>query len=478
MSLTTRALIAIVLMVGFYALALGIAGGLLWLVWIDIADGSPHVRLLLFGGGLAAMILWSIFPRPMRYEAPGPRLTAEEQPELFDVLEGVAREAGQEMPADVYLTRDVNAGVLQVGGFAGFGSRRVMEVGLPLMQALTVPQFRAVMAHEFGHYDGGDTKLSPLIYRTRLAIDRVIETLAGDDGVTHKPFLWYGKLFMRVTQPISRAQELAADRLAARIAGAKNAGDALIAVERAGVAYQAYWQNEVLPVLSHGYHPPLAAGFNHFVAVDSIQKAVEGIIEESLATPEKSAYDSHPPLRERLDALATIPLREATETAECASTLLRDLARLEEGLVRASVADWFAATLKPVKWEEAGTTVFLPQWREHTTKHADVLRGVTAAELPRVAKALPDFSLRLRLAEEDGEQTAAAEVILGTALAVQLHDQGWLCDAMPGRPIAFTRDGKTIEPFTLVPKLRAGDVPAGEWEATCENAGIARMPLA
>jgi hypothetical protein len=43
-SLALRALIAVVLMIGFYALALGMAGGLLWLVWWDITDGGIHVR--------------------------------------------------------------------------------------------------------------------------------------------------------------------------------------------------------------------------------------------------------------------------------------------------------------------------------------------------------------------------------------------------------------------------------------------------
>jgi Zn-dependent protease with chaperone function len=33
----------------------------------------------------------------------------------------------------------------------GFGSRRVMGLGLPLLQALNVSQLEAVLAHEFGH---------------------------------------------------------------------------------------------------------------------------------------------------------------------------------------------------------------------------------------------------------------------------------------------------------------------------------------
>ena len=67
--------------------------------------------------------------------------------------------------------------VAERGGVMGAGSRRVMGVGLPLLDLLTVPQFRAVLAHEFGHFVGGDTRLGPWIYKTRAAIGRTTDTM-------------------------------------------------------------------------------------------------------------------------------------------------------------------------------------------------------------------------------------------------------------------------------------------------------------
>jgi Zn-dependent protease with chaperone function len=60
----------------------------------------------------------------------------------------------------------------------------VMGLGLPLLQTLTVSQFRAVMAHEFGHYYGGDTKLGPWVYKTRAAI---VRTLLGISQHSQRP---------------------------------------------------------------------------------------------------------------------------------------------------------------------------------------------------------------------------------------------------------------------------------------------------
>jgi heat shock protein HtpX len=59
----------------------------------------------------------------------------------------------------------------------GVGSRRVMGIGLPLLQLLSVSQFEAVLAHEFGHFHGGDTHIGPWIYRTRAGIGRTLSTL-------------------------------------------------------------------------------------------------------------------------------------------------------------------------------------------------------------------------------------------------------------------------------------------------------------
>ena len=73
------------------------------------------------------------------------------------------------MPEDVYLTFGGER-----RGDAAFAAHRVMIVGVPLMHILSERQLRGVIAHEFGHYSGGDTRLGPWIYRTRETIGRTI----------------------------------------------------------------------------------------------------------------------------------------------------------------------------------------------------------------------------------------------------------------------------------------------------------------
>ena len=69
--LVRRALLAMALMVGFYVLAFGIAGGLLWIPyaeWVYFERIHPKVALMCVAA--AGAVLWAIVPRPDRFEPP------------------------------------------------------------------------------------------------------------------------------------------------------------------------------------------------------------------------------------------------------------------------------------------------------------------------------------------------------------------------------------------------------------------------
>lgn len=475
-SLKRRAVLAVLLMFGFYALALSLAGTLLFFVYAELRWAHEFfIRPTILCVVAAFAILWSILPRRDKFEAPGPRLTEEEHPELFALLRDVAERSSQEMPADVYLIGDVNAWVMQRGGFAGIGSRRVMGLGLPIMQTMTIPQFRAMVAHEFGHYYGGDTQLGPLIYRTREAMGRTIENLSAH-GFLHQPFLWYGKFYLRVTQAISRAQELAADRLAATIAGPRAAAGALMAAHGAAVAYGTYWSQEVVPLLGSGFRPPIASGFSHFV--DHFKEAVRQAVDHELREGKVDEFNSHPPLRERVDALKSLPDESSyADDERVASSLLRDLPHAELELLR-TLAPERAPSLQQLAWEEAALKVYLPQWQSRSSEHKAALAGMTPSSLPQVVRELPAFVAKLTLREVPySKRNEEAALILGCALAARLHDDGWACDTGPGRSVVFAKDGESIEPFSIVPQLTRGELSDDAWVGRCRASGIDVMQL-
>jgi len=470
--------IALGLLVGFYGLALAMALGLLaipYLEWVSIHRLTANVAFFCVIG--AGVILWSLVPRPDRFTPPGPRLDPAQQPQLFATLNEVARATGQAPPAEVYLAPDVNAWVAQRGGILGVGGRRVMGIGLGLLPLLTVSQLRAVLAHEYGHYYGGDTRLGPLIYRAREAIGRTIAGLARHSNVLQQPFIWYGNLFLRVTHAISRQQELQADVLAARVAGAPALAAGLRATHSGAAAYQAYWESEVLPLLTSGYRPPLVAGFTHFIAQPPIIEVLHKTVEHELAEGQTDPYDTHPPLRERLAAAARLPATPPPADDPPALSLLNDVPGLEIDLLRVLGNARQVGALRPVAWEAVGTQAYVPLWEDLLRKHPAALAGITLQTLPQAAGELPiigGYLIESRDGQlETGELKRRAITLLGAALAIALVRQGWALDALPGDQFACRREKITIQPFAVIRQLAAGELSAAAWEAQCANAEIA-----
>jgi Zn-dependent protease with chaperone function len=479
-SIISRALLAIVLMIGFYLLALAISAALLYVPYAEVVYAhrvTPKLFLICILGALA--ILWAILPRFDKFPAPGPRLKPDKHPRLFKELESVAAATGQAMPVEVYAIPDVNAWVSQRGGIMGFGSRRVMGLGLPLMRTLTCSQFRAVLAHEFGHFHSGDTRVGPWIYKTRNTIGRTLSSLGRSK--LQLPFVWYGNMFLRVTHAISRRQEYVADALAARTVGAKPLADGLRAVHGTGLAFNAYWQNECAPVLHAGFHPPLVEGFAHFIQANEIAEAINKHVDEELKTGKANPYDSHPPLKDRIAAVANLPAGNIPAEDPLAISLLENVPSLESELLVTIAGPEAAQKLKPVLWKDVGAQVYLTQWKQLAKANAAALKGVTPESLPQVAADSKEFGLKLvdwrGMGPANGGATALAGGVLGAALIVLLLEHGASIDTSPGSAITVTKGETTVEPFNVVNGLLTGKIAAAAWLQQCAALGINGVDL-
>ncbi|HSF31442.1 MAG TPA: M48 family metallopeptidase [Candidatus Tectomicrobia bacterium] len=482
LSLAGRAVLAVVLMLGFYILAFAISGGLLYIPyaqWTYAGRLSP--KLLIFSLLGAGIILWSILPRRDRFVPPGPQLEPKEHPKLFETLAGIAQATKQQMPAEVYLVADVNAWVMDRGGIMGFGSRRVMGLGLPLLQALSVSQLRAVLAHEFGHFHGGDTKLGPWVYKTRAAIGRTLQGLAAYSSLLQKPFLWYGKAFLRITHAVSRRQEFTADALAARIVGPHPLIEGLKRTHSAALAFDGYWHNDVAPVLSRGFHPPVVEGFRRYLTSSRIAAAISSSLDREMAEGQADPYDTHPPLRERIAAVRHVPNAETTGNDLPAISLVQDVEGLEARLIRATADEPTAQVLPLLAWDDVGKKVWVPAWEAYTGKYAEALAGNTLGALPALLQNVDAFSLRLRRCdgEDLGPEQRRQQVIttLGVALTVALSRNGWQPHVLPGDEVVCERNGTLIKPLDIVSKLASGELTPDAWHDLCVGAGIAELDL-
>jgi heat shock protein HtpX len=491
-SMLGRAVAAVALTVGFYALALVLAVALIAgpiLLWIDTGRGNVWVTFGLIAAGSA--ILRALVPARERFVAPGPQLTAATQPELFAELAAVADAVGEPIPPAVYLDADVNASVAEVSPGLLRGRRRIMVLGLPLLAALTPRQMRAVIAHEYGHYIGGDTRFSAWIWRTRVAVLKTVAVLDNEDSwfqrvVVRAPFLLYAKLFLRLTNAISRRAEFAADEVAARVAGVQAQAQTLRTVTAAAPAYSAYRREDVAYALDSGRRPPIAAGFQRFLEDHEIRAQVDTIVAAQIAEGETNPYDSHPTLADRLRAIGATPTGEVAPPApqESAAALLRDLDRLERDVLEAAFGRAAVVDLDAISWEQAGE-LHADEGDALAVQHGAAFAQLTIADVP--AAVAPDDeqlrSLRATLgagADEVGldELNGFWRFALGRLVLAAMRRDDWAIESIPGRPVLCRRGEETFEPYAEIDRARQDpQSAAAEWIATTEALGVSRLAL-
>jgi heat shock protein HtpX len=498
MLLRLRIVFALLFAVLFYLVALATAAGLVW-AGVQVGASIVHFRgRIIIAIGIAALgliaagavVLWSLLPRWQRFVAPGPELSPRTHPKLFREVERIAALTGEAPPRHIYLVPDVNAFVTERGGVMGLFSQRVMGVGLPLLSNLTVAQLRSVLAHEFGHYAGGDVKLLPWINKARAAMIGSVQNLssAAETANTSEvaiatfifaavraPFLWTAKMYLRFTQALSRAQEIAADALACRVAGTQTHVEALTLTNRAGLAFGAFLNEDVRPLLAQGRVPPLAQGFSAFLSVKQVREALDAQPAQASADP----YDSHPTLEERIAHARklALPGTRRTDDDAPALSLLSDVAACELEVLRFATE---REELQPVSWEDSGEHL-VGLWRRERDSLRRAFSGRTLGDAPRMPQ---EIRALLKTNEFDDQDAGDPDVqrfahrLTWLTCAVALVDAGARVVNQPGQAIRFERDGETFDPSASLDRFHGPDGSPEAWCAEWVAAGVADVPFA
>ena len=318
-----RALLAVMLLAGFFVFAVGIVVGLLALA--ALVGHSAGAKLLVVAVLVAIGIgraLWQVF-RQQGGSPEGVRLVEHQAPELFHIVRQLAAQVGTRPPDEIRLIPQVNAAVAEDTRWLGLkaGVRR-MYVGVPLLVAFTVDQLRAVLAHELGHYSHSHTRLGEITYKGRVTIIRTAQNIGHSSfvGYLFRGYLW---LYMLVSSAVSRRQELEADRAATRLAGRAATASALREVHVLDAAWDFFLANYVVAGHQRGYFPAdLFGGFSELLAGRAGELAR---LRSSAPTDTTSRWDSHPALVDRLAAIAREPDLPVNADHRAAAFLVLDL---------------------------------------------------------------------------------------------------------------------------------------------------------
>ncbi|MGH9866771.1 MAG: M48 family metalloprotease [Candidatus Polarisedimenticolia bacterium] len=143
----------------FLAVYFGMTAWFGWFAWSELSSFARGHGGLGAMAGLAALFLFVVMLKGLfrvrREDLSGlVECSEEEQPELFRFARRVAEEVGAPRPHRVFLSNSVNAGVFQDLALWNLviPTRKNLEIGLGLVNVLSMDEFKAVIAHEFGHF--------------------------------------------------------------------------------------------------------------------------------------------------------------------------------------------------------------------------------------------------------------------------------------------------------------------------------------
>jgi Zn-dependent protease with chaperone function len=374
MTTAFRAVLAFVLLAGFYVLvglivAAAVFFDVLLLVDFHVNALKAAVVLTLAAGALVRALI--MVSRRKGGEQPGVEVTREHEPALWQAVEDLSQRVRTAPPDEIRLVPEVNAAVSEDTRFLGMkATRRRMYIGLPLLQTLTVDEMRAVLGHELGHYSGAHTRLGAPVYRGRVSLVATVQGLA-NHPFFQRLFTYYAKLYLRVSQAVSRRQELEADEFAVAIGGRQAMAEALRKIHSTATAWDLYAENYLSMTGAGGNRPATVFGGFHALMSDPARQAEVAKLGEE--PEESSPYDSHPSLEERLAAIELLPEPQHVPDPRSALTLLRDPTVAVQAVEESMWTPEALTGLRPVSWEE------LVSEGMYTVRNAEALNDLAVA---------------------------------------------------------------------------------------------------
>ena len=190
-------------------------------------------------------------------------ISEDDQPELFGFIRQVTRDTQTPFPKKIYLSPEVNACVFYDSSFWSMilPIKKNLQIGLGLVNSLNVSEFKAVMAHEFGHFSQRSMKLGSFVYNVNKIIHNMLfentsySNVLGNWASVHGVFAIFATITARIAEAIqwilrqmygvvnknymrlSREMEFHADAVAASVSGSQSLVTALRRLQLADTGY-------------------------------------------------------------------------------------------------------------------------------------------------------------------------------------------------------------------------------------------------
>jgi tetratricopeptide (TPR) repeat protein len=245
----------------YYALSMPVVMFLVIAVAASITYGFimlgriPIKLILLLGIGALITIykmIRSLFSK-IEKEDPGRALNIDEAPRLWDLTRNVASTVQTRAIDEIRVTPGTELAVYEKGTFrerSNDKAKRILILGVGCLNGFRLNSFRAVLAHEYGHFSNRDTAGGDVAMRVNDHMMKFAQAMyEGGQAVWWNiafQFLRiYHFIFRRLSHGATRLQEVLADRVAAMRYGASAFEDGLTHVVKRSAQFNAIATQEI-----------------------------------------------------------------------------------------------------------------------------------------------------------------------------------------------------------------------------------------
>ena len=355
-SYKTRVVLVLLGLIAFFGLYAGFLFGSILLCGLSVIFAPVVLKapLAVFFGLCFVFLVKPFFRRPPKERNFWAEIDSTEHPRLHAFIKQLCRETGADFPHRIYLGWDVNACVFYDDDLRCLflPTPKNLQIGLGLLNVLNLSEFKAVLAHEFGHFTQKSMRVGSYVY---IANRFMIDMVAGRDWLDdlmlrlrrYRNFVgamaslcwgvfwlfrkvltgcFYGINFLG--RSLSREKEFHADRVAVSVAGSDAIVHGLYRLEFAGQALgQAARELQIasqhdLYTNDLFYHQTRAADYLRRVRDDPTLGDPPPVPDgkgppDDLFTEEEhgatSKWDSHPSMYDREQSVKEVYLRAAVD---------------------------------------------------------------------------------------------------------------------------------------------------------------------
>jgi Zn-dependent protease with chaperone function len=315
------------------ATCLGLAHGLLSVAAVVVGSidllGEPlervSVSIVTVAGTAAAVwalsmaaVAFSLIRQPV-ISVIGQMLDLSTERRLADIVRHVAEDVGAEPPANIVvcLVPWLFVTEMKMTCLDGRVSGRTLCLSLPLGRILSVDEFRAQLAHELAHYSGEEEAFARRVVPALAGVSRAMHNLARRSrgvrvAATAPPRALLSAFIDAVggDAGLDGGREVAADKVAAMVAGREPLGSGLVKL----AAFAPAWPTVAAMMENAAYsgtqYQNASALFQQIAASNADDDRLAGVEFQVQGHP----TDRHPVLSTRLEALG-LELRQVAIAA-------------------------------------------------------------------------------------------------------------------------------------------------------------------